>query len=153
MKRSPFGLAFAAILYGAISLTANVVDATELSAADITSLKELRHGDMAKLIVHAAPRDRIAETFRDLYGNAGGDWVDDIAYQLQDDGNLHADPLFCDLAAGDLTLFNISPCLPENSLCGTLAGAWSQGCSLLLQGTADFDDMPQFLLSKNKVPL
>lgn len=69
MKRSPFGLAFAAILYGAISLTANVVDATELSAADITSLKELRHGDMAKLIVHAAPRDRIAETFRDLHGN------------------------------------------------------------------------------------
>ncbi len=74
MKRSPFGLAFAAILYGAISLTANLVAvtelrATELSAADRTSLKELRSGDMAKLIVHAAPRNRIEETFRDLYGN------------------------------------------------------------------------------------
>lgn len=70
MKRSPFGLAFAAILYGAIGLTANVVAAAELSAADRTTLEELRRGDMAKLIVHAEPRDRIGETFRDLYGNA-----------------------------------------------------------------------------------
>ena len=74
MKRSPLGLAFAAILYGAISLTANLVAVTEpraaeLSAAERTTLKELRSGDMAKLVVHAAPRDRIEETFRDLYGN------------------------------------------------------------------------------------
>ncbi len=75
MKRSPFGLAFAAILYGAISLTANLVTATEpraaeLSAADRTTIKELRSGDMAKLVVHAEPRDRIEESFRDLYGNS-----------------------------------------------------------------------------------
>ena len=69
MKRSPFSLAFAALLYGAISLTANAVAAAELSAADRASLKELRGGDMAKLVVHAEPRDRIAVTFRDLYGN------------------------------------------------------------------------------------
>ena len=69
MKRSPFSLAFAALLYGAISLTANAVAAAELSAADRATLKELRGGDMAKLVVHAEPRDRIAETFRDLYGN------------------------------------------------------------------------------------
>ncbi len=69
MKRSPFSLAFAALLYGAISLTANAVAAVELSAADRATLKELRGGDMAKLVVHAKPRDRIAETFRDLYGN------------------------------------------------------------------------------------
>jgi len=74
MKRSPFGLAFAAILYGAISLTANLVDVTQLQAAELTaaertSLKDLRSGDMAKLIVHPAPRDRNEETFRDLYGN------------------------------------------------------------------------------------
>jgi thiol-disulfide isomerase/thioredoxin len=74
MKRLPLGLAFAAILYGAISLTANLVavtgsQAAELSAADRTTLKELRNGDMAKLIVHAAPRNRIDESFRDLYGN------------------------------------------------------------------------------------
>ncbi|HUS54927.1 MAG TPA: TlpA disulfide reductase family protein [Thermohalobaculum sp.] len=69
MSRSPFSLALAAILYGAIFLTANAVNAADLSAADRASLKEMRSGDMLKLVVHAKPRDRIAETFRDLYGN------------------------------------------------------------------------------------
>ena len=40
-----------------------------LTAADRATLKELRGGDMAKLVVHSAPRDRITETFRDLHGN------------------------------------------------------------------------------------
>jgi thiol-disulfide isomerase/thioredoxin len=69
MSRSPFSLALAALLYGAICLTANAAAAAELSAADRATLKQLRGGDMVKLIVHAAPRDRITETFRDLYGN------------------------------------------------------------------------------------
>ncbi len=73
MSRSPFSLALAALLYGAICLTANAgatdLGAAGLSAADRATLKELRGGDMAKLIVHDVPRDRIAETFRDLYGN------------------------------------------------------------------------------------
>ena len=69
MSRSPFSVAFAALLYGAISLTANAAIALELSAADRATLKELRAGDMAKLVVHEKPRDRINETFRDLYGN------------------------------------------------------------------------------------
>ena len=69
MSRSPFSLALAALLYGAICLTANAAAATELSAADRATLKQLRGGDMAKLVIHDAPRDRIAETFRDLYGN------------------------------------------------------------------------------------
>ena len=70
MSRTPFSLALTAILYGAIFLTANVAAAAELSPADRTTLKEMRSGDMVKLIVHAKPRDRIAETFSDLYGNA-----------------------------------------------------------------------------------
>ncbi len=69
MSRSPFSLALAALLYGAICLTANAAAAAELSAADRATLKQLRGGDMVKLIVHTAPRDRITETFRDLYGN------------------------------------------------------------------------------------
>ncbi len=73
MRRSPISLALAALLYGAICLTANAgatdSGAAELSAADRATLKELRGGDMVKLIVLDAPRDRIAETFRDLYGN------------------------------------------------------------------------------------
>ena len=73
MSRSPVSLALAALLYGAICLTANPgaaePGATELSAADRATLKELRGGDMAKLVIHNAPRERIGETFRDLYGN------------------------------------------------------------------------------------
>jgi thiol-disulfide isomerase/thioredoxin len=74
MSRSPFSLALAAILYGAIFLTANAVGATDLAVRDLSSadratLKEMRSGDMVKLIVHTEPRDRIDETFRDLHGN------------------------------------------------------------------------------------
>jgi len=73
MSRSPFSLALAAFLYGAICLTANAAAATELGAVDLTAadratLKELRSGDMAKLVVHSAPRDRITATFRDIDG-------------------------------------------------------------------------------------
>ena len=68
MKRSPLGLAFAAILYGAISLTANAAATTELTAADRATLKQLRSGDMSSLVIHSAPRDRITATFRDLDG-------------------------------------------------------------------------------------
>ena len=73
MSRSPFSVALAALLYGAIFLTANAgatdLGAAELTAADRATLKELRGGDMAKLVIHNAPRARIDETFRDLYGN------------------------------------------------------------------------------------
>jgi len=72
MSRSPFSIALAALLYGAISLTANVtaaeLGAVELTATDRAALKQLRRGDMAKLVVHSAPRDRITATFRDLDG-------------------------------------------------------------------------------------
>jgi len=74
MSRSPFSVALAAFLYGAIFLTANAAaadpGAAGLTAAERTTLRELRGGDMAKLVVHGAPRDRIGETFRDRHGNA-----------------------------------------------------------------------------------
>jgi len=65
----------------------------------------------------------------DLYGNAGGDWVDCIADQLGSNGNIEADPLFC----GDATpitpyaLYETSPCAPSASQCG-LIGAWPVEC-------------------------
>ena len=70
MTQSPLSVAFAALLYGAICLTANAGGAADLTEGDRAALKELRSGDMLKLVVHDKPRDRIAETFRDLYGNA-----------------------------------------------------------------------------------
>ncbi len=67
----------------------------------------------------------------DLFGNPGGDWVGAIAGQYGMDGNISADPLFCDLSGGDYHLQPESPCLPHtppNPEC-ELAGAWPQGCA------------------------
>lgn len=68
----------------------------------------------------------------DIHGNAGGDWVGAIADLLGEDGNICANPRFCEPAAGDFTLAADSPCLPEaNPDCG-LIGAHGLGCDFPL---------------------
>ncbi len=68
-------------------------------------------------------------TCSDIHGNAGGDWVGGIADQYGLDGNICLDPFFCDPGAGDFTLTEGSPCLPDfNPECGQI-GAFPQGCS------------------------
>lgn len=65
----------------------------------------------------------------DIYGNAGGDWVGCIAGQAGTNGNLSADPLFCDAPVGDFGLLEDSPCAPANSPAGCgLIGAHGVGC-------------------------
>lgn len=69
----------------------------------------------------------------DLYGNEGGDWADGIADQLGVNGNMSADPIFCDPENGDFRIADISPCSPlspDNPECG-LIGAWGVGCNLI----------------------
>lgn len=66
----------------------------------------------------------------DIYGNAGGDWIGCIEGQQGGPGNLCLDPLFCDLAGGNLNLMPESPCAPLspwNPDCG-LIGAFPVGC-------------------------
>ncbi len=67
----------------------------------------------------------------DLYGNTGGDWVGWLAGLTATGGNFSADPCFCDLAAGDLTLCADSWCLAGHHPwgCDALVGAHDQGCS------------------------
>ena len=65
----------------------------------------------------------------DIYGNPGGDWTAPIASQLGVGCNMSANPQFCDLGAGDLTLYGTSPCLPANNGCGVQIGAEGQGCT------------------------
>lgn len=63
----------------------------------------------------------------DLFGNQG-DWVGCVAGQAEENGNLHADPLFCSPWSGDFTLRSDSPCAPqEGSTCGQI-GAWPVSC-------------------------
>lgn len=70
----------------------------------------------------------VAVTCTDIFGNDGGDWVDCISGMESASGNLSADPLFCNLAGGDLTLRVASPCAPEHSGdCGQI-GADGVGC-------------------------
>ena len=64
----------------------------------------------------------------DVYGNQGGDWTGCIAGQLGTDGNIAADPLFCDLPGGNLTLCADSPCAPAQSGACELIGALDVGC-------------------------
>ena len=67
----------------------------------------------------------------DLYGNAGGDWVGCIADQYGVNGNLSADPTFCDRNSGNFMLCENSPCAPghhpQGEDCG-LIGAFGVGC-------------------------
>lgn len=67
----------------------------------------------------------------DIYGNAGGDWVGCIADQADQNGNLSADPLFCNPAIQDYGLDAASPCAPgHNPDCG-LIGAWPVQCGVV----------------------
>jgi len=65
----------------------------------------------------------------DSWNNAGGDWADCASGYSDQDGNFSLDPLFCDAPRGDFTLYNVSPCLPENNGCDTLIGAYGEGCT------------------------
>lgn len=64
----------------------------------------------------------------DIYGNEGGDWISYLAPQAGINGNMSADPLFCDTAAGDFHLQGNSSCAPANNSCGVLIGALPVGC-------------------------
>lgn len=63
----------------------------------------------------------------DVWGNMGGDWVDCIAGEDEDNDNLHEDPLFCDAPAGDFNLQEGSLCLPYGTPCSGI-GAFFDTC-------------------------
>jgi hypothetical protein len=83
----------------------------------------------AQEAVHCAAVSSPTLSCCDLYGNAGGDWVGQIAGQVGTNGNIGLDPWFCDLAAGDVMLATGSNCAPEQAPpgCG-LIGALGVGC-------------------------
>lgn len=64
----------------------------------------------------------------DIFGNAGGDWVECVAGMDAIDRNFSLDPLFCDAAAGDFAVGRFSPCAaPGFQECGQV-GALGAAC-------------------------
>ena len=59
-------LGFSAMLYGVIALGANPALAGELSKDQIATLKEMRNGDMKKLVVHKEARPRVEDRVHDV---------------------------------------------------------------------------------------
>lgn len=76
--------------------------------------------------IHIHPEQVFALTCCDFYGNAGGDWVGGVAEQYGVNGNISADPLFCDAPSEDFRLQEGSPCAPGEEC--DLMGAWPVGC-------------------------
>ncbi|MBD3347670.1 MAG: hypothetical protein GF400_00560 [Candidatus Eisenbacteria bacterium] len=58
------------------------------------------------------------------FGNVDGDSLGGAHHD-----NLFTNPLFCDLAAGNLRVDVNSPCLPDHNPWGEQVGAWGAGCS------------------------
>ncbi len=69
----------------------------------------------------------------DIFGNAGGDWIGDIAAMVDVDGNFSADPQFCGISgSGNVYLQSDSPCAPGNHPVGAacdLIGAMPVICA------------------------
>jgi hypothetical protein len=71
--------------------------------------------------------DELTVAHNDVFANA----ETSEPFTFQEDGNFSADPWFCNRFAGDYTLQEGSPCLPENNESGELIGALGQGCTAL----------------------
>jgi len=74
----------------------------------------------------------------DVFGNEGGDWWGCLGGQGDLNDNFSLDPLFCNLAAGELTVESVSPCLPWNNDPGHHVGALWRGCP----GVTAVHDLP-----------
>jgi len=76
----------------------------------------------------------------DIYGNEGGDWVDDIADQADQAHNRSVDPLFCGDAQPDqpYSLQSASTCAPGVYPCIQI-GAWPVGCTVMAVNEATPD--------------
>jgi hypothetical protein len=80
----------------------------------------------------SAPDDTVHLSCCDVYGNAQGDWTDNIAFFAGIEGNFSANPLFCDPEDTLFTLAANSPCLPKNHPYGfgcDVVGALAKGCT------------------------
>jgi len=64
----------------------------------------------------------------DVYGNVEGDYDGIVGDQTGVNDNFSLDPEFCGLEIADYRVSDASPCLAAASPCGSLVGAFGQGC-------------------------
>ena len=89
----------------------------------------------------------------DLFGNFGGDWTGCAAGQGSGNGNLTANPLFCNPALGNFHLDADSPCAPDHSpgKCD-LIGALDVGCGVVgLPAAESAPAAPRLLVAPNPI--
>jgi hypothetical protein len=110
----------------------------DFSGADIFNSIIAFSGEGEAIVKRGIGADCGQLSCTNLYGNAGGDWVDCVASQELLRGNLSADPLFCDAPAGNLYLRANSPCAPGNSP----AGCGLIGTLPVVCGVVDVADSP-----------
>ncbi len=84
-------------------------------------------GDAAALVQNASQDPDPVLTCCDIFGNEE-DYSDFFAGQLNQEGNISIDPLFCNPFFGDLHLSAVSPCAPDNAGDCGLIGALPVGC-------------------------
>lgn len=93
--------------------------------ASVTLVNSVIAFDDAAQAIVCSDNGSATLTCCDLYGNAGGDWIDCIANQLGIEGNFSADPQFCSTAPGIdayWVLQSDSPCVPGNHPGGVACG-------------------------------
>jgi hypothetical protein len=67
-------------------------------------------------------------TNSDVYGNVGGDWAGGISGQFGVNGNISANPLFCDTTSNNFHLTYSSPCWMTTTQPPYTLGAYPVGC-------------------------
>ncbi len=95
--------------------------------------------------VYAYGQSDITARYCDVFGNEGGDWVGPLAGQQGQNGNLAANPLFADTAAGNFHLTQGSPCIDTGDPASPLDPDGSRadmGAFYFHHGVAVNDDAP-----------
>lgn len=94
--------------------------------------------------IYVAPSTPVTFSCTNLYGNAGGDWIEPFAEQVDVNGNFSANPCYCDAEGEDYHLCEDSYALAGNHPwgCDQLVGAYGLGCGECgCTGPVDVQDM------------
>ena len=99
--------------------------------SSVTIQNSIIAGQLFGEAVYCNESGSVTITCTNVFGNAGGDWVDCIADQLGMNGNFSLDPLFCGPDKSNFLLREDSPCAPPGFTGCGLVGALPVGCDTL----------------------